>query len=39
MKVIVSDVCRKVRITFILIDPSDTETLGMGVSVQISYTV
>lgn len=33
MKMVASDVYSKVRATCILMDASDTETLGMGVSV------
>lgn len=39
MKVVASDIYSKVRVTCILIDASDTETLEMGVSVQIPCTV
>lgn len=35
MKVVAGDIYSKVRVTYILIDASDTETLEMGVSVQI----
>lgn len=39
MKVVASDVYSKVRVICILMDASDMETLGMGVSVQIHCTV
>lgn len=39
MKVVASDIYSKVRVTCILIDASDTETLEMGVSVQIPCAV